>query len=168
MALIAQISPVESTGEARAACRRALRLRVPTTSAADVAEALVHDLSELGLLLETEIPLDVGESIDVELPETEPVSAWVVWSRGRLFGCSFSQPIAKASVSAALLRSPARPSELAVGRMIPPAVWPLREDAERQIPLAGDAPVIRLISIVSLAIALVTVLIFLGALLVFP
>lgn len=168
MALLAQISAARSTGDERAAHRRALRLRVPTTSAADAADALVHDLSELGLLLETEIPLDVGERLDVELPETGPVSAWVVWSRGRLFGCSFSQPVTKASVSAALLRSPAGPSELSVGQMIPPVEWPQRQDSERQIPLSAEPPIVRLIAIVGLTIALVAVLIFLSALLAFP
>lgn len=85
--------------------RHLLSLPVEGAMASDV-DALVHNLSKSGMLIETLDDLTVGEIIQVELPEASARSVKVVWKRGQLFGCQFEQPIAKASVSASLLRSP--------------------------------------------------------------
>lgn len=66
--------------------------------------AHIHDLSVTGLLFETSAPLS-EDRVEVQLPEVGPTHARVVWHHGRFFGCNFVQPIPKAAVSAALLRS---------------------------------------------------------------
>ena len=70
--------------------------------------ATVHNLSETGLLIETEAALSVGDSIEVDLPRTGFKSAKVVWIDDRLFGCSFAEEISSATVSAAALRGSVR------------------------------------------------------------
>ena len=42
----------------------------------------------------------------MHLPEAGAVPAKVVWSREPFYGCEFAQPVARAAVSAALLKSP--------------------------------------------------------------
>ena len=81
------------------------------------------------MLIETPNALSVGESIDVELPETGTVAAVVVWTRRTLSGCEFKHPLSQAAVSAALLLSPHTRSPVA-----PDAIAGLDFDAPR-----GDA-----------------------------
>ena len=92
----------------RSAARRILKLEVSGKSPTAAAAAIIHNLSEEGLLLETSVDLQVGEALQVELPHAGSTRALVVWNRGRFIGCEFFSPISKASVSAALLRSPAQ------------------------------------------------------------
>jgi hypothetical protein len=89
----------------RYASRRALRLGA--TLADSGVEVLIHDLSPTGLLIETAHPLGQGETLFVDLPERGPTAASVAWSSGRFHGCAFELSIPAATVSAALLRSPA-------------------------------------------------------------
>lgn len=70
-------------------------------------EVVIHDLSPTGMLLETPQDLCSGETLFVDLPERGPTAASVVWSSGHFHGCSFEQSIPSATISAALLRSPA-------------------------------------------------------------
>jgi hypothetical protein len=66
---------------------------------------LIRDISQGGLLIEAEmVELSIDEHIDVELPGRGLVRATVVWMSGPFFGCQFSQPIAPAAISAALLK----------------------------------------------------------------
>ncbi|MFC4296419.1 PilZ domain-containing protein, partial [Novosphingobium tardum] len=67
--------------------------------------AVVHDLSEDGLLLETEAPIALGEAITINLPSIGDLAAEVVWNSGHLHGCKFGAKLSKGLVSAALLRS---------------------------------------------------------------
>ena len=106
MALLARLSEPRA-GRARAAARRTLSLRVPALSAGGTDAALVHNLSEHGLRIETDAVVQSGEMIRVELPEAGAVDARVVWAGDGFAGCRFLTPIPKAAVSAALLRSPA-------------------------------------------------------------
>lgn len=104
--------------DARSAARRTLRLEVSANPSDDAATALIHNLSETGLLLETAAQLQIGELLQVDLPHAGTTTALVVWSRGSFIGCEFASPISKASVSAALLKSPAereQPLARAVG-----------------------------------------------------
>lgn len=94
--------------------RRALRLRSAVTDSG--IEVVIHDLSPTGMLLETAQPLGSGETLFVDLPERGPTAASVVWSSGRFHGCAFEQSIPSATISAALLQSPAgAPAEEADG-----------------------------------------------------
>lgn len=105
VALQAQIRTDAPIIDERSAARRTLRLKVPTSST-DATCAMIHNLSETGLLLETATELQVGEALQVELPHAGPTTAVVVWVRGRYTGCEFAQPVSRAAVSAALLRAP--------------------------------------------------------------
>lgn len=118
-ALRAEIRIAEATGDARAARRRSLSLQVPAAVAEDATEALIHNISERGLLLETTATFRIGEILDIELPHAETTAATVVWNRHRFFGCKFEEVVSKGVVSAALLRSPAKFPELNVGSLIP-------------------------------------------------
>jgi hypothetical protein len=104
--LLAEIHEQPAEGESRAAFRRTLRLRLPTQLPENATEALIHNLSERGLLIETASRLALGDTIQVELPEAGNTAAQVVWVRDDFAGCEFVRPLPKAALSAALLRSP--------------------------------------------------------------
>lgn len=90
----------------RAKPRKAIRLEIHAALPSDGARAIVRDLSEHGLRLETSAELTVGDHFEVELPMAEHVVAEVVWSNGASHGCKFVRPVPKAVVSAAALLSP--------------------------------------------------------------
>jgi hypothetical protein len=104
--LRAEIHEQPVHGESRASSRRTLRLRLPTQLPANATEAVIHNLSERGLLIETASTLALGDTIEVELPEAGNTAAHVVWVRDDFAGCEFVRPLPKAALSAALLRSP--------------------------------------------------------------
>jgi len=90
----------------RVAERRSLKLQTRTRSASagDIV-VVVHNISPTGLLIEaSENGLAVGDSFTIDVPEAGLAESTVVWNSGRFFGCAFLEPIAKAAVSAALLR----------------------------------------------------------------
>ena len=107
VSLRAQLDVGPEAGERRSTSRRKLRLEAEGASASALqTQVIIHDLSEDGLLVESPIALDQGETIEVAIPEAGTAQAKVAWSSGRFFGCRFSNPISTAAVSAALLRSP--------------------------------------------------------------
>jgi len=87
----------------RSAARHTLRLNVLPDVSGNSTPALIHNLSETGLLIETAADLEVGESLQIDLPHAGLTSALVNWSRGQLVGCEFASPVSSASISAALL-----------------------------------------------------------------
>jgi hypothetical protein len=106
LALLAQIRIDEVVVDLRGTVRRAVALDVQATVGAGAHQARVHNLSQTGLLIETEARLTPGDRVGITLPRVGLVSAEVLRARGRLFGCRFAHPVPKAAVSAALLRSP--------------------------------------------------------------
>ena len=107
VSLRAQLDVGPEAGERRSSSRRKLRLDAEGASASALqTQVIIHDLSEDGLLVESPIGLEQGETIEVVIPEAGTAQAKVAWSSGRFFGCRFSNPISTAAVSAALLRSP--------------------------------------------------------------
>ena len=109
MSLRAQLEIEPDAGERRSSRRRKLHLEAQSVSAsAAQTQVVIHDLSEDGLLVESPVPLEQGETLEVLLPEAGTAQATVAWSSGRYFGCKFDDPISTATVSAALLRSPAK------------------------------------------------------------
>jgi hypothetical protein len=99
-------------GERRGSARRRLQLVTEgTTPSSKHARVIVRDLSVSGLLLESSLPLSVGEVLAVNLPEAGAAEATVMWDSGRYFGCKFTRPLPTAVVSAAQLLSPAAPIE---------------------------------------------------------
>lgn len=95
----------EIFSDAREAERRTLRLTTNVSSTDDTTHALIHDLSESGLMIETSAELSPGDSLFVELPFIGTTEAKVVWRRDNSCGCEFLAPVSRATVSAALLRS---------------------------------------------------------------
>jgi len=106
MALVAQLTEPNAS-DPRSTVRRTLVLCTPAHSSRGATAAVIHDLSERGLKLEVEARLLVDEIIGVELPEAGIVEARIVWVADGFGGCRFLQPVSRAAVSAALLRSPA-------------------------------------------------------------
>ncbi|MFL6722359.1 MAG: PilZ domain-containing protein [Sphingomonas sp.] len=88
----------------RRSLRRALRLGAD----AGGEPITIHDLSLSGALLETSVPMLVGASFEVELPEAGTIEATVLWNSGEYYGCQFVLPISPAALSAALLQAEAQ------------------------------------------------------------
>jgi transcriptional regulator with XRE-family HTH domain len=86
--------------------RRQLRLPIAGSRATGAEiETLVHNISTTGLLVESTLPMSIGEAFDVHLPHAGSISAKVVWRSGDLLGCQFESPVSEATLSAAQLRS---------------------------------------------------------------
>lgn len=105
MALAAQFDTAPSDSRQTRAPRRLLRLpAVGTLATGERAEVLVHNVSATGLLIECDTGLEIGETIEVELPQAGAIVAEVVWASAALFGCRFDEAISEAVLSAAQLR----------------------------------------------------------------
>lgn len=130
--LVAQLKTERDEADQRGAIRRTLNLQVGSQYLEAEALVLIHNLSQNGLLIETLAPLKLGETIEVELPEAGATAARIVRRDGDHYGCRFIELISKASVSAAMLRSPATP---VVEASTPPVTMAtvLREDMWREI-----------------------------------
>ena len=63
----------------------------------------VYDISNTGLLIETNSSLSIGEMIEVQLPLVGFQTAEIVWTSGHLVGCKFSHALTQGAVSAARL-----------------------------------------------------------------
>ncbi len=109
MALKAHLDPgARDAGsvDARAAERRALRMEASGVLPGGFeANVLIHNLSAVGLLLETDIPLEKGERLVVDLPETGTLPVAIVWKSERLYGCAFEQALSQTAIAAVQLRS---------------------------------------------------------------
>lgn len=112
MALVATISEAVPA-ERRRSPRHGLSLGVEASGTDEpAAAAVVHDLSQTGFLLETAAAVGTGELLQLRLPEAGLVSARVIWSCGRHFGCEFQNSLSAAALSAAVLKArPAPDSE---------------------------------------------------------
>jgi hypothetical protein len=93
----------------RRSARRTLRIEVESSAGADGCRTYILNLSETGLLLESQSDLETGDSIAVELPGSGNAIARVVWTNGSFAGCEFAAPLSTATVSAALLLAPFEP-----------------------------------------------------------
>lgn len=98
-----EIKPSE--GQPRASRRRLLLEASGALGSGAQTHVLIHNVSETGLLLETPDELEIGDSVDLDLPETGVARARVVWAGGQLYGCAFDVPLSAAALSAAQLRS---------------------------------------------------------------
>lgn len=103
MQALARLERLE-TRNRRSAPRRQLSLGAVLPDTGD--EAVIHDLSTTGILIETRADLATFEQLQLTLPETGQVVATVMWNSGQYFGCEFHKPIPQAVISAALLRNP--------------------------------------------------------------
>jgi len=110
MTLVAHLEPEKGKSERRSSPRRKLRLEAESEASPE-SRVVIHDLSERGMLIESDAALAVGDKLDLVIPEAGSAKASIIWSSGRYFGCRFEKPLASAAVSAALLRSPSSPSD---------------------------------------------------------
>ncbi|MBV7265889.1 helix-turn-helix domain-containing protein [Erythrobacter ani] len=102
MVLRAYLDPSPGIVDDRREQRRAMQLETSgALPGGTTANVTVHNLSASGLLLETDLPLEEGEVLAVELPEAGRVDASVVWQSGRLFGCAFGSSISEGALAAA-------------------------------------------------------------------
>lgn len=115
-----------SARESRFDKRHAIKL--VTSSLAEGAaslDAVIHNISSTGLLIETVSEVEEGRQLEVELPETGKVKATVVWRSGLLHGCEFESELNAAALAAAQLQS--MPRKEPDGARSP---WPHRASSE--------------------------------------
>lgn len=112
MGYVAKIAESVAPAERRRSPRHRLCLDIELSSAGEAAApAVIHELSQTGFLIETATEFAPGEDLELQLPDTNTVSARVIWSCDRYFGCEFKRSISSAALSAAMLR--ARPARAA-------------------------------------------------------
>ena len=101
--LAAHLEPSESAP-------RTLTLKTsPGSPIGEEMPVAVLDISLQGILIEAESnALSEGELIDIELPECGNVTARVVWTSNRFFGCQLDETISPGAIGAALLNVDAR------------------------------------------------------------
>jgi hypothetical protein len=159
--LSAEILTEQVIGDERAAFRRTLRLGVSAYSSGDVATALILNISETGLLIETVVKLAVGETLQVDIPEASASTVRVVWTEKLLVGCEFVNPVSTGVVSAAQLKSPI---EAACSIYeLPAADADFPDESEHWDP--DEASIQTAIVIVTSVIAVLALIIFLAAIL---
>lgn len=84
--------------------RHKLLLEVNARGPEDFAGmVIVHDISDTGLLIESECHLKAGEMIEVNLPQAGLMEAEIMWEGGDIYGCRFTQELTPAAISAARL-----------------------------------------------------------------
>lgn len=93
-------------GDRRGAQRWRLRFATVGDSAEGSEVIEVHDLSERGLRMETQLEIEVGETIAIDLPGAGRNEARVVWRDGASCGCEFLRPLDRAVVGRIILRTP--------------------------------------------------------------
>lgn len=111
MPMVAYFEERLPAADRRRTVRRALKLGVTAGEGSELVT--IHDLSLTGALLETSVPMLVGATFEVELPNVGMVEASVVWNSGEYYGCQFTLPITPATLSAALLQADAHPPSAA-------------------------------------------------------
>jgi hypothetical protein len=106
MATVAAEIITERSGvDGRAAVRRTLRLGVAPYNRGDATTTLLLNISETGVLIETNLDLQVGETLQLDIPEASGATMRVVWREERRLGCEFIDAVPTAAVSAARLMS---------------------------------------------------------------
>ncbi len=123
------IEPVYSSDGQRDQPRRELRLETSGVLPGGVnANVTVHNISATGLLVETGLPVERGETLAVELPQIGEVVAEIVWVSGSLFGCAFAKALSPAALAAAELRSDAPLPEVIGTTPAIPAMTPITSE----------------------------------------
>ncbi len=90
----------------RAGARWNVELLVSAGPGGEMGEAVVRNLSDRGLMLQTGAELHVGETMLVDLPGADPVEARILWRQDSSYGCEFMEPIPSSVISEVLLRAP--------------------------------------------------------------
>jgi hypothetical protein len=108
--LVADFSRAAGRQDRRGPSRRRLRFESLLTGSRPPAKVVVLDLSQAGLMLHSPGRLEIEEAFEVELPESGPVEAQVVWRRNNLYGCKFLAPVSRGIIGAVMLRAQHDPS----------------------------------------------------------
>lgn len=106
MAITGYCLPAAPGADERGSSRRKLSLPAQgTQNGGSGIAVLIHNISETGLLLESDVAVAVGDRIGIDLPHAGESPATVMWISDRLAGCRFDAPVSPATLSAAQLRS---------------------------------------------------------------
>jgi transcriptional regulator with XRE-family HTH domain len=106
MVMKAYLDPQSLPDGQRKVPRRALWLETSgLVLGGESANVTIHNISAVGLLLESALDLDVGEQLAVDLPEAGMVDAKIVWRSERLYGCAFEKALSASALAAAQLQS---------------------------------------------------------------
>lgn len=92
----------------RLARRYSLALSLTAKVAGANRTLVLRDLSRTGFLAEALPRLELGETVEIDLPDRGPQRSLVVWTGDTLAGCTFATPISQAALSSALLRGEPR------------------------------------------------------------
>jgi hypothetical protein len=93
------------------------------------------------MLIETAAGLAPRDELEIDLPESGATRAIVVWNSGAFFGCEFVEPLSRATLSAALLRSlPANVPQLPLPLETGETDEPIADSAEKYPAAEGKAP----------------------------
>lgn len=104
MALQQREAKIETSIDQRRHRRHTLLLEVETHGSETASsKAIVHDISDTGLLIETQSILSIGEMIEVKLPHSAVMEAEIIWAGNHVYGCKFTQELSPAAISAARL-----------------------------------------------------------------
>ena len=95
----------DALAEKRYASRKAVSLSLNALIDGEQRRVAVRDLSHTGFLVDTMPSLTLDQAIELELPNAGRKTAKVVWAGDALAGCTFLEPISKAELSGALLKS---------------------------------------------------------------
>ena len=93
-----------SDSDRRRLPRRELKLRTRAYSSDQQEfQAVLHDISRQGFVIDASAVLQVGQLISLDLPEIQRAQAQVKWRSGSRLGCQFLTPISQPVMSGALL-----------------------------------------------------------------
>lgn len=108
---VATLSQPAFSPDRRDAKRRAVKLGFDAADGPGKTRVLILDLSKTGMRIQSSANLDIGEQLDIVIPEAGLVSANIVRrTSGGIedeYGAEFIEPITEAAVSAVLLAAPA-------------------------------------------------------------
>lgn len=142
--LNAALQPVANADERDVQRYRLMADATGRTGADSPFAVTLHNVSETGLLFETDTPLRTGSAFLIGLPGQAEVSATIVWSSNAYHGVQFERPIPPSAIRACLADSKIVwpwATDQADDRAAPAPVRtaPLRVDGPAQA-LAGDDP----------------------------
>ncbi len=105
MVLKAHLDTASNVLDDRREPRRGMQLETSGTLSGGLeANVTIHNLSTSGLLLETSLPLEQGEVLEIDLPEVGPVDAVIVWHSEYLYGGAFAETLDAAALAAVQLQ----------------------------------------------------------------
>ncbi len=103
MAVVAPLFQNEARSNRRKRDRRDVRLGATIRdSDARPLDAVVHDLSATGFLVQSSDALRIGSVVRIGLSGIGSSAARVLWKRDGLCGCAFIEPISEADIETAL------------------------------------------------------------------